>query len=321
MTRHLALAHDLPDDDAHDSLEHGQAQADAALRELARPPAQYMAYPFAELAHVLGGIAPGEVDFACAFSGGGKTLFTTNVEDTLLRQGRRVYHIGLETRPAIVRLHFACLRLGYYVGDVVSGRAKGRDDWPAMERAIRAEIERQRRFPDDCKLILNKAEWLNEGRLIHALEEAAQWSADLVVIDHIDHIEPYEGEPEYQASRRIIRTLNTYAQRLQLRVLALSQLNNQAVLADRLAVYRPPQPQHVFGGGHKRQIATRMLGIYRPLKTPIDPDLHKAVRDGLAEPLQAVEPDVMAVSVMKHRHYGSREGTVMKLHVDHGRLV
>mgnify|MGYP000346627635 CR=1 FL=1 len=138
----LSLLPDEPEDDGRepDSLEDEIHQAEAARRELERPLSQYLRWPYAALDYVMGQWAPGELAIAAAFSGGGKTLFTTNVEHELLLRGQTVYHIGLETPPAIVRLHFACLKLGYYVGDVVSGEAKHRADWPEMERALRAEI-------------------------------------------------------------------------------------------------------------------------------------------------------------------------------------
>lgn len=321
MSRNAIALHGASDEYPEDSFQSGEAQRDAAMREIARPTSQYLHWPIGPLAHVVGGMSPGEVHFGAAFSGGGKTLFTVNMENELLRQGKTIYHIGLETRPALIRLHFACLRLGYYVGDVVSGAAKSRPEWPTMETALRAEIQRQRGYPDDFKLIVNNDEWLNVAGLRAAMEEAAFYGCDLVVIDHIDHLSPMGGEGDYQTSRAVIRELNTLAQRLQLRVFALSQLNNTAVLGDRLAVHKPPQPQHVYMGGHKRQIATTFLGIYRPLKENVSAEHLKAVREDRMEPSEVTQPDTMAISILKHRHYGSREGKRVLLSVDRGRLV
>lgn len=320
MSRHnLALVpSDEPDDDAPDSLESEAQQVQDAQRELERPVSDYLPWPYPALAHVLGGWAPGELCIATAFSGGGKTLFTTNVEHDLLLQGRRVYHIGLETPPALVRLHFACLALGYYVGDVLSGAAKSRPDWPEMAEALRQEVRAG--FRAEYPLIVNRERWLDLPRLTKALEEAALYGAQLVVIDHMDHLATPDHQSLYQASVQTTRRLVEMTQDLQLRVLALSQLNNDAVRGDVLARFHQPKPEMVFMGGHKRQVATYMLGLFRPLDPDVRPDDLKAAREGKLEPLRVTQPHVMGVGVMKHRHYGNREGSVIKLGVEHGRL-
>lgn len=321
MTRHnLALMAPEPDDedDAPDSLTLSYQQEEEARKELARPLGDYLRWPYPALDDILGLWAPGELGIACAFSGGGKTLFTTNVEYDLLRQGQRVYHIGLETRPALVRLHFACLHLGYYVGDVLSGAAKFRPDWPDMEVALRAEINAG--FREEFPLVVNNERWLDVVRLTKALEEAAFYGCKLVVIDHMDHLATSEHVSLYQASVSTTRRLVECTQSLGLRVLALSQLNNDAVRGDVLTRHRPPRPEMVFMGGHKRQVTTTMLGIYRPLLPDASPDDIKAVRADRMDVMQIVQPNVMGVAVMKHRHYGNREGKVVKLGVAHGRL-
>lgn len=320
MSRHnIALMPDEPDDERDDdSFESAPGQIDEARRELSRPIDEYLAWPYGSLAHVLGGFAPGELCIAAAFSGGGKTLFTTNVEYDLMRQGRTVYHIGLETRPALVRLHFACLALGYYVGDVLSGAAKLRPDWPDMERALRLEMARN--WGEGQQLIVNRERWLDELRLTKALKEAAFYGADLVVIDHMDHLATPDHTSLYQASVRTTRRLVEMTQELSLRVLALSQLNNDAVRGDVLVRHMPPRPEMVFMGGHKRQVSTTMLGIFQPLDPDLSPEDTKLVRAGKLEVAKVLQPNVMGVSVLKHRHYGSREGRVVKLGVERGRV-
>lgn len=325
-----------PDDEREpDSLESEYEQIQEARRELERPLSDYLTWPYPSLAHVMSGWAPGELCIAGAFSGGGKTLFTTNVEHALLMQGRRVYHIGLETRPAMVRTHFACLRLDqlereaarrehrpyharYYVGDVLSGEAKKRLDWPDMELALRTEIAAG--FRSEYPLMVNKERWLDVHRLTKALEEAAFYGAHLVVIDHMDHLAIPDGQSAYQASVQVTRRLVEVTQSLGLRVLALSQLNNDAVRGDVLARYYPPKPEHFYMGGHKRQVTTYQLGIFRPLDPDVRADDMKAAREGKLEPLKCTQPNVMGVALLKHRHYGNREGRVVKLGVEHGSL-
>ena len=314
----LAMVPDEPEEYEPDSLEHEVHQIEDARRELERPLSHYLDWPYGSLAHVMGGFAPGELCIAAAFSGGGKTLFTTNVEHELLMRRHTVYHIGLETRPALVRLHFACIKLGYYVGDVLSGAAKLRPDWPDMELALRSEINAG--FREDYPLVVNRERWLDLPRLTKALEEAAFYGAKIVVIDHMDHLATPDHQSLYQASVQVTRRLVEMTQELQLRVLALSQLNNEAVRGDVLARHYPPKPEAMYMGGHKRQVSTFQLGIFRPLIPDPDPADMKAVRAGQCEVSTVVEPNVMGVGIMKHRHYGNREGKVVRLGVDKGRL-
>lgn len=313
----LAMEPDEPEDQP-DSLEARREQIEDARRELARPLEEYGRWPYNSLFEMMGRSAPGELCIVTAFSGGGKTLFTNNfVHDTLVQQ-EPVYYLGLETKPSLSLLHFACIKLGYYVGDVISGAAKLRPDWPDMERALRAEIGAG--YRDSYPLIINRERWLDLPRLTKAMQEAAFYGARWVVIDHMDHLATPEHTSLYQASVQTTRRLVEMAQEYGLRVLALSQLNNEAVRGDVLARHMPPRPEMVYMGGHKRQVATTMLGIYRPLDPDVSPEDLKAARAGKLDVQKVIQPHVMAIALMKHRHYGNREGSIVKLGVEHGRL-
>ena len=156
-----------------EALQNLSGGTSKVIFDLAKPEGRSETQTAALAAAMGGSVRAVLLAIAAAFSGGGKTLFTTNVEHELLMRGQTVYHIGLETPPAIVRLHFACLKLGYYVGDVVSGEAKHRADWPEMERALRAEINAG--FRADYPLLVNRDRWLDVPRLRRALKEAAFW--------------------------------------------------------------------------------------------------------------------------------------------------
>ena len=230
---------------------------------------------------------------------------------------RRLDDPGVGLREAARREHRP-YHARYYVGDVLSGEAKKRLDWPDMELALRTEIAAG--FRSEYPLMVNKERWLDVHRLTKALEEAAFYGAHLVVIDHMDHLAMPDHTSAYQASVQVTRRLVEMAQSLQLRVLALSQLNNDAVRGDVLGRFYPPKPEQLYMGGHKRQVATTMLGLFRPLDPNPRPDDLKAVREGKMEPFKVTQPNVMGVSVMKHRHYGNREGRVVRLGVVRGRL-
>jgi len=111
----------------------------------------------------------------------------------------------------------------------------------------------------------------------------------------------------------------TIAQEYGFLMMPATQLNNEAAKVNRIALHLPPQPQHVKMGGHKREIATWMLGLYRPLKVAgVEAKDLKAVNAGLKPARDILEPNTMGIVIMKHRFYGNREGSRIYLRVESG---
>lgn len=294
-------------------------QALAARDALLRPADAYLHLPYPALDQLAGGIAPGDVWFVAAFSGNGKTSLLMSLVLRLLQAGRTVFYMGLESRPHILRTHLACARLGYDVGEVLSGAAKSWSSWEAVRAELVTDIEQQRGLRDGYRFLVSGQSAIEADGLAAALRDAALSRADVVVIDHIDHLQIGEGSI-YDQSRRVTHTLLHLAHEYQLRLLIATQLNNEAARGDRLAVYQPPQPQHVYMGAHKRMIATGMLGLFRPLRQGLSREELAAVRGGAAEPHTILEPHTMGVVCMKHRYYGAREGRRVMLRVERGRV-
>jgi hypothetical protein len=105
-------------------------------------------------------------------------------------------------------------------------------------------------------------------------------------------------------------------------VLVASQLNNEVCRGHRTLVHLPPRPHYVQNGGHKRQIATWMLGIYKPLRlVGLDEkalDHYNETGEGYAD---VIEPGTMAITVSKHRLLGHLEGSRALLGVERGRVI
>jgi hypothetical protein len=170
------------------------------------------------------------------------------------------------------------------------------------------------------QLHVNGDEFIDAPRLALALEEASDLHADVVIIDHIDHVTSFDGGSQWEQSVKACHTVLQSAQKYGLRMLVATQLNNEVVRGNVMAQYHPPQPHHVYLGGQKRQIAAGMLGLYRPLKTGITKDELADVKEGRAEVTSILEPNTMGVVVMKHRKYGRFEGSKVALGVEKGRV-
>jgi hypothetical protein len=294
-------------------------QAEAAFRAISQPADKFLRLPFQALSDVIGDIPEGDLWYVGAFSGDGKTAFFTSLALALIEQGKKVYYVPTETPPKTVRAHFACKALGYDVGDFLSGSYRAWPDAEGCRAAIKAELKRQ---TDQQSLWVAEAGMLTSLRLEGEAAHAKELGADVFIVDHIDHVEG-TGVSLYEASVEANKTLLHCTQTYGLRGLAATQFNLQATIGSRTTRYLPPKENVVLWGNYKRTIASGMLGIYRPLKLhDLDIDLLKRFNKGdtLVEPKDILEPNIMAIAVMKHRLYGAREGKRVMLDVHHGRV-
>lgn len=321
-----ALALVPPDDDgmAPHPGDTAREQIVDVLSALKRSPQQFLHFTWPALDELVGGISRGEVWFFGGFSGDGKTTFAMSAVDAWHRLGRRIYYMGLESKPWILRTHWACRRLGLDAGDVLSGKAAQTwPDWSSQRERLSGEVLSQDHGDNSEHMYFSGVPFVNLRRLREACEQAADLRSDVMIVDHIDHIEPEaKGKSAFDESRAVIKALMGYAQEYDLRLLVATQFNNDAIKGNRLGRYQAPQPQAVYMGSHKRQVASGMLGLYRPLKFgSVDVEALKRFRSGDGEPQDVCEPNTMGVCVMKHRLYGNREGKRAFLGVRKGAVV
>ena len=324
----------FPEDDFNQDHEvEASNQVIAAKDHLLRPDDEWLDWPWPDLNALCGRMAPRDVWFVCAFSGNGKTLFVSSAILHWVSQFRKVYVMPLETTADAFRTHLACQVVGLDPGIVHGGGLLDlaplvRRDW---EQKIQAELDRQvgdRGFREHLKV--KGVEEINLTRLELAAEEAADWGASILIVDHIDHIEGGDGSSLHAESVRVNKGAKRLAKKYHLTFLFTSQMNNESVKGgrDRLAQYGPPMPHHVFMGGFKRFVATGMIGLHRRLRDRLDgetvkeyQEALKASRVGDVPPMRALQPNVMAVTAMKLRNFGAREGERCYLGVEHGKVI
>ena len=328
MTR-LALVSMAPDDPRVDvvvphAFTSAKEQLDELARDLKRPASAFLDLPFAALAEVVGGIPEGELWYAGAFSGDGKTAFFTSLVLACLEQGKRVYYVPTESPGKVIKAHLACKTLGFDVGDFLSGEYL---KWPNAKEARAAVWEESKKYhPTSVEntgpFWIAESGFLTETRLEAEAAYAAELKADLFIVDHIDHVEGI-GNGLYEASVSANKTILHCAHTYGLRCFAATQFNLEAVKGNRVVRYLAPRESYVYMGNHKRMIADGMLGLYRPLKlSGLDLKLVQAFKEGDASVKLSdiLEPNTMAVHIMKHRKYGAREGKKIYLNVHHGRV-
>jgi hypothetical protein len=295
-------------------------QTEQAIRLLDRTPSDFLRMPWDSLDGIVSGMAAGDIWFLGGFSGDGKTTALTSAVDCWYEAGKRIYYLGLESRPKVLKTHWACKRLGLDAGQVLSGDALHWLNWPERKRELAAMIRSLDEGHTAAQVHFSPVEFVDGEALRRAMRNAREFGADVLIVDHIDHIEGHHGSP-YEVSRDVCMTLLRQAQAFELRCLVATQFNNEAVRGNRIGRYLPPQPSHVFMGGHKRQIASGMLGLYRPLKQNLSPETMKDFQRSILEPIDVCEPNTMGVVCMKHRLFGSHEGRRVYLGLERGRVV
>jgi hypothetical protein len=292
-----------------------------AILDIKRKPHEFLHLPWKALDDAVGGIGSGEVWFVGAYSGHGKTTFLTSALDSWFQDGKRIYYMGLESRPKILRTHWACKRLGLDAGDVLTGKLSGSEGWEFTRERLAQEIQSQMSGNAAERVYFSPRQFVNAAALRLAAQEAADLESDVFIIDHVDHLEGSGGNL-YEQSVHSIKTLLAVCQEYGLRALAATQFNNEMIRGNRTGMHQAPQPGAVYMGGHKRQMATGMLGLYRPLKfAGVEDDVLKSFNKGHGEPKDVCEPNTMGVSVMKHRLIGNHEGRRIFLGVEKGKVV
>jgi hypothetical protein len=147
-------------------------------------------------------------------------------------------------------------------------------------------------------------------------KEAEDWGADVFIIDHIDHV---SGSGDLHAqSRQVIATVLELAKSTGVRYLIATQLNQQGLAQDFLRSHRPVREEYIKQGGHKKEVATFMMGLARAIRPSASPEEIKAVRERRAAIDTIEEAYTSQVNVMKHRHYGDRVGKARRLTWERG---
>lgn len=303
-------------------------QVDEALAFLDLDADAFLHFPYRDLDALVGGIGPGTVGFLCAFSGGGKTTFTGSLVERWREHGKTQYIMPLETKPKTFRVYWACQKLGFHPGEILSGDYLRRPDHAEVRAAIKQELVWQSMPAQAKRVLVSSTDFVTADGLCDAVEEAKDCGCDVVIVDHIDHIEGGDGGNLYAESARVNKLALKLAQHHDLHLLFTSQLNLEALRGgDALAQYQPPRPNHVFLGNEKRKVATYMLGLFRPLREqgPDESfkeytDAVKAARTGGADVDTVLERGAMGVVQMKSRN-GKPEGRKIKLGVRDGRVV
>lgn len=265
---------------------------------------QFIHFPWPDLDAIVGGMLPGEVHYIGAFSGNGKTLFMLSLALEFVMRGIGVYYMGLESSQLSLYTNLLCMGEGIKSSDVLTGRAWERSDWLEVKHRLYMRSIKFLQYP----LYLAPTPRIDLPALRRCFDEAAQMDASVFMVDHVDHLGTGDNRDLYGESVAVNNALKDYADESRMLVIPSTQFNLEAVRNDALDKYLPPRENYVKMGNHKREIATSMQGLYRPLRTNVTEDELKGVRRKLVSPVTLLAPWQMAVHQMKSRKDGEGEG-------------
>lgn len=330
----------LPYENWKERLALAYEQTGDAEERLAKMPGDVLRWPWPELDMLTGPMGlGGTIWFLVALSGSGKTTFVSSLIEALRNAGKKIYVMPLETDPEEFRATLACMTLAEHPdplermsidpGDVNSGNYLSFPNAADIRKRLGKVYRAQRESPYLDQVMIADADHVNAGGLAAGFRQAADFGADILIVDHIDHLDGGKGHVAEQ-TKHICHTALRYAKKTGITALFTSQMNFDIFKgsADKLAKYQPPQIQHMKYPTHKVEVATGIIGLSRLIRPPQpmeDPKAYaealKVARGDEQAALDMLVPGVTQVNAMKLRNYGSRTGQRTLLGYDHGRLV
>lgn len=269
--------------------------------------------PWQDLDAVAGPLLPWHFWVLAAATGNGKSTALMSIVQQWLVEGRSVYMLPLEQPSDVMRLYLAALRCALDPRAVLTGQVS-----PEDRRAVYADLSWQQ--GDGAHLLyFSDRPFVDELGLRASVEEAVAFGADVVIVDHLHHLQMTGHANPHQALVRICQLIKELAKQHRIPILCAAQLHRGD--GDPLAPYRPPKPTSIQGGEVIRQVCDVALGLWRPLAPGFDRTAELLVRNGEQEIREYLEPACVGVHVLKHRVDGGQLARRVYLRWEAGRLT
>lgn len=298
-------------------------QIDDGLKMLDYTEDHYLHWPWPAMDAVVGGMAPGTLHYVVCPSKGGKTTLCRTAASHWVHEGKRVYYAGLEMTAKLLRMMYAADDCGVDPGDVVTGAWLQRPDVDVLRDQLRAAWLEQD-APSSPYRNLKFAPFQSVDRTVarEMMQVAADWGADVVIVDHVDHVDGSKsGSGDYQGMKETQHLFLNLAQTHNMKVILTSQMNTTGKSQDLWRDHRPLRMEHVKYGALKLEVATTMVGMYRPVRVGLTKEEKQSVEAGERSVFDMLEVGVNAVNVLASRPYGSRIGNRAYVGWDRGRIV
>lgn len=297
-------------------------QIAGAERFLDLRPNDFLRWPWKSLDDAVGGMAPGTLHYIVCPSKGGKTTLMRSATAAWCKQGKKILYGGFEMKAETLRTMYAADDCGMDPGDVLSGNWHTFEHYADLrERMVKAYREQDNPTSFYQNLRFTGFDTVGTREIQSMMEQAHDWGADAVIVDHVDEIVGTERATDYQVSVQVNRLLQSLAKRYGLKVIATSQTNNTGKSTDRWRDHRNLRDEIVRYGDLKKQVATTMIGLFRPVKPWLTKEEKQQVEAGEKPMSEVLLPYANKHILMASRTYGSKIGNVGYLGWERGRIV
>lgn len=210
---------------------------------------------FGDLDDVLKGFGPGQLVILAGRPSMGKTTLAINIALNIAATGTPVlfYSLEMEIREIVLNAIRCKAGIPFYTGADIRTDAA----WDSVASAV----EKLKSLP----FIIESPPTLTPSSLrSHARRMSRQGKAGFIIIDYVQLMDcPQKGKREsnrVEELERVSLALKALAKELQVPVLALAQLNREAVRLDNIE----PELKHLKGSGAFEQDAHTVMFIYQP---------------------------------------------------------
>jgi len=213
-------------------------QADEAIALTQEDTSQCPRVPWDALHDVVGPLLPWQFWVLAAATGNGKSTTLMSLVASWLGEERRVCMLPLEQPGDIMRLYLAALRQGLDPRRVIAGR------WLDLPAGAKAAVHADLRWQATAGapfLHFSPRAFVDEAGLRASMREAADFGADVLVIDHLHRLQMTGHREGHQSLVRICQLLKELAKEYRIPVLCAAQLHRGD--GDPIAPYLPPKPE------------------------------------------------------------------------------
>lgn len=309
--------------DGDDFQDLTRGQVVAAMDNLDFAPERSLRFAPNNLHRITGYMPRGHLVVVAANTGVGKSTFAYSVIDDFVEAGEKVAFMGLEAQPDETRRLIAAVQTGVPSHVVRENSWREHPEGEEWFKRVLEAVVAQAQEPMMDRLLVLPQRYITPGTLEEAATQAWTWGATVLVIDHMNHSE--DGH-NYKEFARTVTLAKEVAEGLDIPLIAMAQVNREAMKGGHyLQRYQPVQLHQIQGGAVIEQNASIVLNPYRPVIVPqskADEDRIKMAMKGKIKAKEVLQPWKTGVACLKHRIRGYLEGDRALLAVtEAGKLI
>lgn len=288
---------------------HLEAAAAAVAYSRAIKQGGCLRFPWTDIDAMVGPLRPGWLVLWGGRKKAGKSTVLREVFNDWVNLGHRIVYVGTEQETEILKLLWACLRLGFPPGvafDVTD---------PRHELVLHDVTVTQGPLSERGIMVADPG--LTLDNFVHWVRYAFKLKARAIILDHFHRLDCMAGDEQYRAIREIKRV----AAKSNLVILAGAQLTNGEG-GPLLGEYEVPGGSSWAGSENLGRECDVALQGWRPFIPGIKRGEKQLARENPEKLAAIIQNNTMGVRLAAHRYRDEGDGapTAARLYVHHGAL-